>query len=275
MGLNFRQVRIVLFRDLALIPRNVSVILTFVFYVIFWYMVLKGFADGLAEEIEKGEIVSVLFLWFFSGITPEQLFNTPSTSLFLYKMLALMSTHYFVIIMTSDQTASDVGNRYFRYLATRCGRTELYLGRLLSVICITLVTIVLAGIAALFTAGFIDGEITSEAFTFAVRTWLWLTVVSLPFVALGAMVAAWSGSMAITMLTSAAVAFLVPQLFDYVELAWRKVEGIERWRSYFPGGWSNEILVGETTTMTILVPLLYTFLFAWIGCRKFKQREFP
>tara|TARA_Y100001934_G_scaffold240047_1_gene294100 strand:- start:8201 stop:9028 length:828 start_codon:yes stop_codon:yes gene_type:complete len=275
MGLNLQQVRIVLFRDLALIPRNVTVVLTLVFYLIFWCFVLKGFHDGLVEEIEKGELASTFFLWFFDEIAPGQLLIAPSTTLFLYQLLALMTTHYFVIMMTSDQTASDIGNRYFRYLATRCGRTELYLGRLLSVTCIALGTISLACLAALCTAASIDGAITSEAIGFTGRTILWLSLVSLPFVSLGAMMAAWTGSMAITMLTSSAVAFLVPQLFKYIELAWRKVEGVETWRTFFPGGGTNAILSGQVTTSTILVPLLYTLLFAWIGCLIFRRREFP
>ncbi|MFP6901773.1 MAG: hypothetical protein VCA36_12575, partial [Opitutales bacterium] len=86
---------------------------------------------------------------------------------------------------------------------------------------------------------------------------------------------AWTGSIAISMLTSSSVAFLVPQVFDYVEVAWRRVDGIESWRSFFPGGGLNAILAGETTTMTVLIPLLYTLLFAWLGCLIFKRREFP
>jgi hypothetical protein len=275
MGLNLRQIGIVFLRDLAMAPRNVAIVLTLVFYVIFWYFALKGFHDGLVEEIEKGEVASAFFLWFFDEVAPGQLAIAPSTSLFLYSLLALLTTHYFVIVITSDQTASDVSNRYFRYLATRCGRTELYLGRLLSVIFIMLVTISLAGIASLLTAGSIDGGITSEGISFAIKTWLWLALVSLPFVAIGAMMSAWTGSVALSMLTSSSIAFLVPQVFDYVELVWKRVEGVESWRSYFPGGATNAILGGEVTSMTALIPLLYTIFFAWLGCIIFNRREFP
>jgi len=275
MSLNFKQVRIVVVRDLAMAPRNVGVILASSFYAIFWGLALKGFHDGLAEKVENDVIAGWTFNWFFDDVSREQLLQAPSANLFLYALFALLTTHLFVIAMASDQTASDIGNRYFRYLATRCGRTELYLGRMLSVVCFTLIAIALAGVASLISAGLIEGETTGESIAFIIETLLWLILVSLPFIALGAMMSAWTGSIGISMMTSFAVAFLVPKVFNYVELAWRKVDGIESLRSYFPSGGVKAILADNATVATILVPLLYTLLFAWIGCQIFKRREFP
>ena len=274
MGMDFRQTKVVVLHDLASAYRRVAVILTVVFFAVFWYFVFKAFNDGMVDAIDQGEELSLFFFWFFDEIDPGQLTAAPSTFLFLYSLVAFLTTHYFVITMTSDQTASDIGNRYFRYLVTRCGRTELFTGRLISVLIITLLTIVLGGIAALLTIGYVDGELSTGSISFAILTSFWLFLLCLPFVSLSAMISAWSGSVAISMLCTSAIALVFPKLFDFIELKWKHIEGIENLRAFFPGGVTDSVLGGNANALTAIVPILYLVVFGWIGCRVFRTREF-
>jgi len=274
MEFNFRQTKVVALHDLASAFRRVAVILTLVFLATFWYFVFKAFNDGVVEAIDQGEEVSVFFFWLFDEIDQGQVTAAPSTFLFLYSLVAFLTTHFFVISMTSDQTASDIGNRYFRYLVTRCGRTELFIGRLISVLVITFLTIALGGIAALLTIGYVDGEITYDSILFSFQTGFWLFLLCLPYVSICAMISAWSGSVAISMLCTTSVAFALPKLFDFVELKWKHVEWIESLRTFFPGGVTDSVLGGNASAITAIVPLLYLVVFGWIGCRIFKTREF-
>ena len=272
--MDFRQTRVVVLHDLASAYRRVAVILTLAFFGFFWYFVLKWFNEGIISAIEEHEEFSFIFFWFFEEIDPDQLSLAPSTFLFLYSFVAFQTTHLFVIIMTSDQTASDIGNRYFRYLVTRCGRTELFTGRLISVLIITLLTITLGGIAALLTIGFADGELSSKSISFSLRTALWLFLLCLPFVSLSAMISAWSGSVAISMLCTSAIALVFPKIFDLIELKWKHMDGIEHLRSFFPGGVTDSVLGGNANSLTVIVPIAYLVVFGWIGCWLFRTREF-
>ena len=82
--MDFRQTKVVVLHDLASAYRRVAVILTVVFFAVFWYFVFKAFNDGMVEAIDQGEELSLFFFWFFDEIDPGQLTAAPSTFLFLY-----------------------------------------------------------------------------------------------------------------------------------------------------------------------------------------------
>jgi len=71
------------------------------------------------------------------------------------------------------------------------------------------------------------------------------------------------------------LAFLLPKVFNVIELKWKKVEGIKDLREYFPGNFTHSVLLENATASSVIVPLIYAALFVWIGCFIFSRREFP
>ena len=177
--------------------------------------------------------------------------------------------------MTSDQTASEIGNRYFRYLITRCGRTEIFLGRLLSALTISLIAISLTGIAAFCVDCYLNGTTSFDSVLFVIKTCFWVFWFCLPFVCLCSMISAWSGSVATSMLCSMSLAFLLPKVFNAHRIKMEKSRGNQRPQGIFPANFTHSVLLENAHASSVIVPLIYAALFVWIGCFIFRRREFP
>ena len=279
MDKSFSQIKTVFLNELAFTPRKIAVSVTFVFFCLLWGFAFKGLIE-LDEYLKEANSEEGLFLGFLTwilGLEPRELEQFEKTGVFLvsFGILSLLTTHYFVIIMTSDQTASEIGNRYFRYLVTRCGRTEIFMGRLLSALTISLAAIALTGIAAFGADCYLNGTASFDSVLFVIKTCFWVFLFCLPFVCLCSMISAWSGSVATSMLCSMSLAFLLPKVFNIIELKWKKVEGIKDIREYFPGNFTHSVLLENANASNVIVPLVYAAVFVWIGCFIFRRREFP
>jgi len=279
MDKSFSQIKTVFLNELAFTPRKIAVSVTFVFFCLLWGFAFKGLIE-LDEYLKEANSEEGLFLGFLTwilGLEPRELEQFEKTGVFLvsFGILSLLTTHYFVIIMTSDQTASEIGNRYFRYLVTRCGRTEIFMGRLLSALTISLAAIALTGIAAFGADCYLNGTASFDSVLFVIKTCFWVFLFCLPFVCLCSMISAWSGSVATSMLCSMSLAFLLPKVFNVIELKWKKVEGIKDIREYFPGNFTHSVLLENANASNVIVPLVYAAVFVWIGCSIFRRREFP
>ena len=279
MDKSFSQIKTVFLNELAFTPRKIAVSVTFVFFCLLWGFAFKGLIE-LDEYLKEANSEEGLFLGFLTwilGLEPRELEQFEKTGVFLvsFGILSLLTTHYFVIIMTSDQTASEIGNRYFRYLVTRCGRTEIFMGRLLSALTISLAAIALTGIAAFGADCYLNGTASFDSVLFVIKTCFWVFLFCLPFVCLCSMISAWSGSVATSMLCSMSLAFLLPKVFNVIELKWKKVEGIKDIREYFPGNFTHSVLLDNANASNVIVPLVYSAVFVWIGCSIFRRREFP
>ena len=279
MDKSFLQIKTVFINELAFTPRKIAVSVTFVFFCLLWGFAFKGLIE-LNEFLKEENSETGLFLGFLMwllDLDPTEWVQVEKTGVFFvsFGLLALLTTHYFVIIMTSDQTASEIGNRYFRYLITRCGRTEIFLGRLLSALTISLTAIALTGIAAFGVDCYLNGTTSFDSVLFVIKTCFWVFWFCLPFICLCSMISAWSGSVATSMLCSMSLAFLLPKVFNVIELKWKKVEGIKDLREYFPGNFTHSVLLENATASSVIVPLIYAVAFVWIGCFIFRRREFP
>jgi ABC-type transport system involved in multi-copper enzyme maturation permease subunit len=280
MDKSFSQIKNVFINELAFTPRKIAVSVTFVFFCLLWAFAFKGLIEldefFKDDNSEKGFFLG--FLMWVLDLDPLQLDQIEETGVFFvsFGILSLLTTHFFVILMTSDQTASEIGNRYFRYLVTRCGRTEIFIGRLLSALTISFFAIALTGIAAFGADCYLKNGTTSfDSVFYVVNTCLWVFLFCLPFVSLCSMISAWSGSVATSMLCSMSLAFLLPKVFNVIELKWKQVEGIKDIRDYFPGNFTHSVLLDNANAINVIVPLAYAVAFAWIGCSIFRRREFP
>ena len=279
MDKSFSQIKTVFLNELAFTPRKIAVSVTFVFFCLLWGFAFKGLIE-LDEFLKEDNPEKGLFLGFLMWVLdldPLELGQVKKTGIFFvsFGILSLLTTHFFVIIMTSDQTASEIGNRYFRYLVTRCGRTEIFMGRLLSALTISLAAIALTGIAAFGADCYLNGTTSFDSVLFVINTCFWVFLFCLPFVCLCSMISAWSGSVATSMLCSMSLAFLLPKVFNVIELKWKKVEGIKDIREYFPGNFTHSVLLDNANASNVIVPLVYAAVFVWIGCSIFRRREFP
>jgi hypothetical protein len=278
MDKSFSQIKTIFYNELAFTPRKIAVSVTFVFFCLLWGFAFKGLIelDSFLKEDNSEKGLFLGFLMWVLDLDPLEWGEVEKTGVFFvsYGLLSLLTTHYFVIIMTSDQTASDIGNRYFRYLVTRCGRTEIFLGRLLSSLTVSFLAIALTGIAAFGVDWYLNGKTSFDSVLFVINTGFWVFLFCLPFMCLCSMISAWSGSVAASMLCSMSLAFLLPKVFNVIELKWKKVEGIKDIREYFPGNFTHSVLLDNANASNIIVPLVYAAVFTWIGCSIFRRREF-
>lgn len=279
MDKSVSQIRTVFLNELAFTPRKIAVSVTFVFFCLLWGFALKGLIelDEFLKEDHSDKGLFLGFLMWVLDLDPLELGQVEKTGVFFvsFGILSLLTTHYFVIIMTSDQTASEISNRYFRYLVTRCGRTEIFVGRLLSALTVSFAAIALTGIAAFGADCYLNGKTSFDSVLFVINTCFWVFLFCLPFVSLCSMISAWSGSVATSMLCSMSLAFLLPKVFNVIELKWKEVEWIKDIRDYFPGNFNHSVLLDNANAINVIVPLVYAAAFAWIGCSIFKRREFP
>lgn len=195
---------------------------------------------------------------------------------------ALLSAIFLVLIFgipllipfgAFNQTAGDIGNRGLRYLLQRTERANIYYGRLLA----TMVLTVAVQALVLVTIGFYVGLNVQIYGGMDVATWslqglLALAVLSLPYVAVCAWLSASTDSAMVSLVLSSLVIGGVLLGAFLGGMAWEPA----RYINYLlPWGIQNHLLAPGigTVALTVLACLAYTALFTWLGARRFETRD--
>jgi hypothetical protein len=195
---------------------------------------------------------------------------------------AMLSAIFFILLFGTpllipfggfNQTAGDIGNRGLRYLLLRTERSNIYFGRLISTmilaICVQILVIAIISSYLSFKVQIYDGM---SIFSWSLQGLIVLSVLTLPYIAVCAWISASNDSPMVSLVVANVAiggvllaAFLAQLQWDY-----------GRWIAWLmPWGIQKNLFRPELSTVlvAIVVCLLYTVVFAWLGARKFATRD--
>ena len=238
---------------------------------LFWYVVLKQFYQGAAYSIQTNGVVILSGIGFDMDTLNHLFIELPPSMSALY-LGAIYTAPFFVMLAANDLFSSDLGGGYFRFLVTRCQRSEIFLARCLSCLLIiascTLICAAITGLIATFIEGY-PGTVTSAYFFKIIFI---LIIYSIPFVAGMAVLSAMLNSAITVMLLAvvgytltllgisiAEVAFHEPVIFNYL----------------LPSGVKKDLISIKSADLWIAIAALpaYTLIYGWAAWSVFRRRN--
>jgi hypothetical protein len=140
-------------------------------FMLFWYLILRITGGTLAGWLQQPDGLTMAGM-VFTRAQLDILFiqNPPVLSVFL--ITALISMPAFAVLGGLDQYSTDLGRGYYRLLATRCRRSEMFIAGygvslLLVAGSVTLATLAATGVSIVRDARAIDATLL-----YAARIWL-------------------------------------------------------------------------------------------------------
>ena len=238
-------------------------------FALFWYIVLRitgGTLAGWLQQPDGLQLAGVVFSRAKLDILFVQ--NPPVLSVFL--IIALISMPAFAVLGGLDQFSSDLGRGYYRLLATRCRRSEIFsagygVSLILVAGAISLVTLAAIGVSITRDARAIDATLF-----YAGRIWLILVFYA----------AALVGFMSIiSVLTRSAIASLFLGVFGYffILLVAASLNAMFQDAALFhyllPSGLKPYLLILEPAWLpaTLACLALYTAVYTWMAWKIFNN----
>lgn len=271
-SIRIRQLGIIARQDLASSLGNARALLFLVFFALFWFWILWKMSDANLSRLASQQSINFIGL-FMDKEHARHLFLDYPAYLSVYFLVALTTLPFFTMIAACDQTASDVNNRYIRFLLPRINRSELYMGRYIGtasllILCYTIVTF-----AAAIVSGHLDSVQNSELFAYTIRIWITLICYSLAFTSMMAMVSAVSASVAVSLLLGIGGYFGFLFMLFIVRLQSRNAS---EYLSYLlPSGVKPWLTSPDNTTVTLalLGMLAYAIVFYILGWWRFIKKD--
>jgi hypothetical protein len=195
---------------------------------------------------------------------------------------AMLSAIFFILLFGMpllipyggfNQTSGDIGNRGLRYLLLRTERPNIYVGRLIATMILTVaVQILVVATIALYLGLKVRIYDGSDITTWSLQGLFALSVVTLPYVAVCGWLSASNDSPMVSLVVSNAVIGGVLLAAFLAQLRW---DG-GHWIAWLlPWGVQKQLLRPELSIVLLAAGacLLYTVFFAWLGARKFATRD--
>lgn len=241
-------------------------------FSLFWYLVLKRFYDGAANWIQSSDFLMLASTKFDMEIISHLFVELPP-SMSAFFILALYTTPFFTMLAANDLFASDLGSGYFRFLITRCQRSEIFLARCLSSLMIITICLLICGAAAALIATFVEGYPATQTGGYFFKIISILIIYSIPFIAGMAVLSAMLNSAIAVMLLACAgytmiligiyiaeAAFDEPVMFFYL----------------LPSGIKKDLISMNSSDMLIALVSTpaYTLILACTAWFLFKRRNF-
>jgi ABC-type transport system involved in multi-copper enzyme maturation permease subunit len=293
--INPRQLRLICANDLRNALRSGSGLVYFVLALFFGLIVANAVISPFELLVAQSQSISpadfersiIQFArpvveWALAGgdtVSPD---TARWVNFLLQDRPALLSAIFFILLFGTpllipmgafNQTAGDIGNRGLRYLLLRTERSNIFFGRLISTMILAVaVQIIVIAIVAAYLAFKVELYDVASIAGWSLQGLIVLSVLTLPYIAICAWISASNDSpMASLVISNLAIggvllaAFVAGLKWDYGQaIAWLMPWGIQK--NLFRPELSNVIV-------TIIVCLLYTAIFAWLGARKFSTRD--
>ena len=237
-------------------------------FLFFWYWMLKFLYEKGADLLVSRESV-LLLSWLYKPAVAQILLIAHPASLSVFLIMALATTPFFAMLGSSDQLAGDSARQTFRYFLTRCTRTEIFLGRLVSSYSLVASATILAATAAACISWQIDHRALDVTLLYAAQVVVMTLLYILPYVTYMA---------AISSLMSSALSTLLMGMMIYLTLAMTGSHLSNRLSldiALVPGG-MKELLFGihPHDQMYASVGLLaYTAVYGVLGWFIFRRRN--
>ena len=172
-----------------------------------------------------------------------------------------------------NQTAGDIGNRGLRYLLLRTDRANIYYGRLLATVLLTVVVqVIVVATVALYLGLRVDLYDAASIALWSAQGLFALIAISLPYVAVCAWFSAANDSAMISLVVCNLVIGGVVLVAFLGARAWEPAYLVNY---LLPWGIQNRLLAPDLGTILLTAGgcLLYAVVFGWLGARKFQSRD--
>ena len=232
------------------------------------YSLSAGEARWLADPEGK-----VLFAWLFDAQLAQTLFQHRPPTLSLYYLLAMSSMPLFVLFAACDQTASEIGSRYLRFLLPRCNRLEVYLARFVGAVIVIAALYLVTTIAAAIMSAIVDGNNLDAVSGYAVQITASLVLYSMPFVAVMSLCSASVGSAGLSALIGISGYVLATALVTFLSFEWPLVG--EALGYILPNSTKEGLLdvsVKGLLAAVIITPI-YVVAYGGLGWLVFQRRD--
>jgi ABC-type transport system involved in multi-copper enzyme maturation permease subunit len=270
--MNWRRVALILGFDLRHGVFRVRGLLFLIPFALLWYPILRNFDRDVSAWF-RGREGMVIASTLFDVDVAKALFidNPPLLSAFF--LVALASAPFFVILAAHDQVASDLGSGFFRFLAPRCTRREIFFGRFLSALLFLTCAYGVAGLAAAGVSVLTDGTGAVTAIVYTTQIVLTVFLYIAPFVAYAALVSA---------LCSSALGALLLGMAGYVAILILMWAGNGLFSDaaplsfLLPSGLKNHLFGVDALRSSLAAACMpiYALAYGWCGWRVFRLRNF-
>jgi len=226
-SLRARQVIILIKQDIQRTLQGPHGQLFLIFFALFWFWFLWQSSSGIASafagkngQSDEAWFISWIFSLLFDG-DQQVLFVEHPPTLSFYYVIAISSMPLFVLLAASNQTASDIGSQYLRFIIPRCTRMEIYVARFIGVSIIVNCSYLLITIAAAILSAAIDPDITLISLLgYALQISLSILFYSLPFIAFMALCSASLGSASLSALVGTTIYSILTLSISFVVFRW-------------------------------------------------------
>lgn len=267
-----RQLSIIARQELVSSLGNARGLLFLVFFGLFWFWILWKLSDANLSSLSSFRGLNFVGM-FMDPKHAQHLFLDHPVYLSVYFLVALTTLPFFTLLAACDQTASDVNNRYVRFLLPRVNRSELYMGRYIGtasliILCYTIVTI-----AAAIVSWQIESPDGAKLLSYTGRIWLTLVCYSLAFTSMMAMVSAVSASVAVSLLLGIGGYFGFLFMLFLVRL---QSKNASEYISYLLPSGAKPWLTspdGGTITLALIAMLAYAIVFYMLGWWRFIKKD--
>lgn len=269
--MNWRRIALVWSFDLRHGAFRVRGLLFLVPFALCWYAFLRYHEQAVALfKRPEGFVLLSRMLDEFAART--LLLDNPIL-LSAFFVSALFTAPFFVILAAHDQTASDLGSGFFRFLSARCTRLEIFLGRYLSALSLVVIAYsVVAAMTALLSI-MSDGKPAVDTILYTAQIVLTILLYAAPIVAYAALTSS---------LCTSGIGALLLGLAGYVAIliamwAGNGLFGGSAPFSYaLPSGLRDLLFGGDPLLASFAASCMpvYTFVYGWLAWKAFGMRNF-
>jgi len=158
-------------------------------YTLLWIWVLGKFGQGAATWFQRPEGLAFAS-WIFNPELARELFAAHPPTLSAWYLISLFVLPLFVMLAGCNQLAGDAGRGYFRFLLTRCTRTEIFSARLLGASLQLIAASSVSLLAATLISLDLDLRDSAEVIAYALHIGLVIPLYILPYLALMSLLSA-------------------------------------------------------------------------------------
>lgn len=233
-------------------------------------------SQEIVKEIASSQIVINAVKWITSGDDDQvnYLLKEKPALLSVVLIFLLIFQPFIVAFGAFNQTSGDIASKGLRYLLLRTERANIFIGRFIGTVLYTLVVLViLVAIISVYIGLSMKVYSFGELVLMSIQGLIALILISLPYIALCAIVSCLiDSSFGSLVLCQLVIGF--PPIF--LILVNNMLRGSCNWINLLqPWGWKNDLLHVNSAKVLLAggVMIGFTLLFIYLGMKIFQKRD--
>ncbi len=223
-------------------------------FITFYYLVGD---EDLIGKFTSSETEGLMKIYGYDTVV--NLFINHPISISLPHMLLVITTPFFIVLASYGQFCSDMRVGFYRFLATRCRRIEIFLGQFLSAICLVLLAYLLVTIISVILSIRNDGFAVSAILPYAIQTYFAALLYALPYIAMMALLSAFFNSQVAVLFMGMGFCGVVYLFFIYSVLT----QGVSFVAFSLPVGLFRDLFKLETSEYFTALAVLPAYFIAY------------